>query len=88
MSLSEYIKTNPSVLGTNRISDVLPILIKFIDAADKLSVQILEPIQDAIKEKAGARFGKKHTEMKFTSLSNDAGMVGTALLWKDNMSYI
>jgi len=38
--LSEYIKENPSVLGTNRKSDELPILIKLIDAEDNLSVQV------------------------------------------------
>jgi len=38
--LSEFIKSNPAVLGTNRKSDELPILIKFIDAADNLSVQV------------------------------------------------
>ena len=38
--LSSYIKQNPSVLGTNRQSDELPILIKLIDAEDNLSVQV------------------------------------------------
>ena len=46
--------------------------------------RILEPIQNAIKEKAFARFGKKHTQMKIASLGNDAGIIGAALLWKDN----
>lgn len=45
--------------------------------------RILEPIQNAIKEKAFARFGKKHTEMKIASLGNNAGIIGAALLWKD-----
>ena len=45
--------------------------------------RILEPIQNAIKEKAFARFGKKHTKMKIASLGNDAGIIGAALLWKD-----
>lgn len=40
MPLCEYIKSNPSVLGANRKSDELPILIKLIDAADNLSVQV------------------------------------------------
>lgn len=46
--------------------------------------RILEPIQKSIKEKAFARFGKKHTQMKIASLGNDAGIIGAALLWKDN----
>ena len=45
--------------------------------------RILEPIRKAIKEKAFARFGKKHTQMKIASLGNDAGIIGAALLWKD-----
>ena len=45
---------------------------------------ILTPIQDAIKEKAFARFGKKHTQMRIASLGNDAGIIGAALLWKDS----
>ena len=49
MSLSEYIKHNPSVLGTNRKSDELPILIKLIDAEDKLSVQVHPDDEMALK---------------------------------------
>ena len=45
--------------------------------------RILEPLQNAIKEKAFARFGKKHTQIKIASLGNDAGIIGAALLWKD-----
>ena len=45
--------------------------------------RILEPIQNAIKEKAFARFGKRHTQMKIASFGNDAGIIGAALLWKD-----
>ena len=46
---------------------------------------MLEPIQNAIKEKAFARFGKRHTQMKIASLGNDAGIIGAALLWKDSL---
>lgn len=46
--------------------------------------RILEPLQNAIKENAFARFGKKHTQIKIASLGNDAGIIGAALLWKDN----
>ncbi len=48
--------------------------------------RILESIQNAIKEKSFARFGKRHTQMKIASLGNDAGIIGAALLWKDNQS--
>ncbi|MBQ8808221.1 MAG: ROK family protein [Clostridia bacterium] len=40
MALDEFIRKNPSVLGTDCKWDELPILIKFIDAADNLSVQV------------------------------------------------
>lgn len=40
LTLAQYIKNNPEVLGSERKSDELPILIKFIDAADNLSVQV------------------------------------------------
>jgi len=45
--------------------------------------RILEPIQKAVEEKAFARFGKKHTQVKIASLGNDAGIIGAALLWMD-----
>ncbi|MBQ6894578.1 MAG: AGE family epimerase/isomerase [Clostridia bacterium] len=31
-------------------------------------------------------FSKVHTQMKIASLGNDAGIIGAALLWKDNIS--
>ena len=46
--------------------------------------RILSPLKTAIKEKAFARFGKRHTTVKIASLGNDAGIIGSALLWKDN----
>jgi len=39
-SLADYVANDPSVLGTARTEDQLPILIKLIDAADDLSVQV------------------------------------------------
>ena len=39
-TLYEYIKENPFVLGTSAKGNELPILIKLIDAADNLSVQV------------------------------------------------
>lgn len=39
-TLNEFIKENPEVLGTNIKNGELPILIKLIDSADNLSVQV------------------------------------------------
>ncbi len=39
-SLAELIAADPTVLGAARLSDELPILVKLIDAADDLSVQV------------------------------------------------
>ena len=39
-TLAEYIAENPQVLGTSRNCDELPILMKLIDAAESLSVQV------------------------------------------------
>ena len=44
--------------------------------------RILKPLTEAVKAKAFARFGKRHTQIKFASLGNDAGIIGAALLWK------
>lgn len=40
LALDKYISQHPDVLGTNCKWEELPILIKFIDAADNLSVQV------------------------------------------------
>ena len=40
MTLADWIARDPSVLGTARTGDELPILVKLIDAADDLSVQV------------------------------------------------
>jgi glucokinase len=45
--------------------------------------KILKPIRKAIKNYSFARFGKKQTEVKIASLGNDAGIIGAALLWKN-----
>lgn len=44
---------------------------------------ILIPIRKAIKDYSFARFGKKQTEVKIAKLGNDAGIIGAALLWKN-----
>ncbi len=39
-TLKDYIAKNPEVLGTRRISDEFPVLVKFIDAKSHLSLQV------------------------------------------------
>lgn len=39
-TLKEYIAENPEILGSDRLSDEFPILIKFIDAKSNLSLQV------------------------------------------------
>ena len=51
-TLTEYIKENPKVLGTSVKGNELPILIKLIDAADNLSVQV-HPNDEQAKEWEG-----------------------------------
>lgn len=46
--------------------------------------KILNPVKNAIKKKSYARFGKKQTEVKIAKLANDAGIIGAAMLWKNN----
>lgn len=45
--------------------------------------KILKPIRKAIKNYSFARFGKKQTEVQIAQLGNDAGIIGAALLWKN-----
>jgi len=49
MSICDYIQQNPAVLGTNCKEKQLPILIKFIDARDNLSVQVHPDNEMALK---------------------------------------
>lgn len=46
--------------------------------------KILKPIRMAIKKKSFGRFGKKQTVVQLAKLANDAGLIGAALLWKNN----
>lgn len=39
-TLEEYISENPEALGTCRMSDEMPVLVKLIDAKDRLSIQV------------------------------------------------
>ena len=46
---------------------------------------IIDPLNDAIRTKAFARFGNKHTQVNIATLGNDAGIIGAALLWMDEV---
>ena len=43
----------------------------------------IRPVRKAIKDYSFARFGKKQTEVQIANLGNDAGIIGAALLWKN-----
>jgi len=49
------------------------------NAGDK----ILKPVRKAVKNYAFSRFGKNQTEVRIAELGNDAGIIGAALLWKN-----
>ena len=50
--------------------------------------KILNPIKKAIKNYSYARFGKKQTEVQIAQLGNDSGIIGAALLWKNDYKEI
>ncbi len=71
-TLADYIAKDPSVLGTARKGDVLPVLVKLIDANDDLSVQV-HP-DNAFAEQWEGQNGK--TEMWYVvQADKDAGIV-------------
>ena len=45
--------------------------------------KILKPMRKAIENYSFARYGKKQTEVQIAKLGNDAGIIGAALLWKN-----
>lgn len=45
--------------------------------------KILTPVEKGIKKYAYDRFGKKQTKVDLATLGNDAGIIGAALLWKN-----
>ena len=45
--------------------------------------KILMPIKKMIRDKSFARFGKEQSKVCLATLGNDAGIIGTALLWKN-----
>lgn len=47
--------------------------------------KILAPVKKMIKAKSFARFGKEQSKVCLATLGNDAGIIGAALLWKNNL---
>lgn len=45
--------------------------------------RILKPVRKAVEKYSFARFGKKQSEVHLARLGNDAGIIGAALLWKN-----
>ncbi|MBR5587182.1 MAG: ROK family protein, partial [Clostridia bacterium] len=45
--------------------------------------KILKPLNNKIEKFSFARFGKQQTKVKIAKLGNDAGIIGAALLWKN-----
>jgi len=46
--------------------------------------KILAPVKKMIKNKSFARFGKEQSKVCLATLGNDAGIIGAALLWKND----
>lgn len=46
--------------------------------------KIVKPLQRGIDKFSLPRFGKENTKVEIASLGNDAGIIGAALLWKNN----
>lgn len=74
LTLAEVLKEHPEFLGTHpRTQGELPILIKFIDAKENLSVQV-HPNDAYAKEKEGGQLGK--TEMWYVlDAAKDAELI-------------
>lgn len=47
--------------------------------------RLLAPIEKEIKNKSFARFGKEQSKVGLAMLGNDAGIIGAALLWKNEV---
>ena len=47
--------------------------------------KILTPVKRMIKNKSFARFGKEQSKVCLATLGNDAGIIGAALLWKNEV---
>ena len=45
--------------------------------------RIIKPVAEGIRKYSFARFGAKQTVVELASLGNDAGIIGAALLWKN-----
>lgn len=80
------VKTYLSYLaeGTVNIVNILqPELICFGGGISHAGKRLLAPVSSMIKRKSFARFGEKQTEIGLATLGNDAGIIGAALLWKN-----
>lgn len=47
--------------------------------------KILKPVRKNVEKYAFSRFGKEQTEVKIATLGNNAGIIGAALLWKNEV---
>lgn len=80
------VKTYLSYLaeGTVNIINMLqPELICFGGGISHAGRRLLAPVNSMIKRKSFARFGEKQTKIGLATLGNDAGIIGAALLWKN-----
>ena len=76
------------VLQPENIADVLSQwtgipLSKLSGDEESNLVKMEEVLRKSIKGFSFARFGKKQSEVQLASLGNDAGIIGAALLWKN-----
>lgn len=67
----------------NIVNALQPEIICIGGGVSNAGEKILKPVRKAIKNYSFARFGKKQTEVQIAKLGNDAGIIGAALLWKN-----
>lgn len=67
----------------NIVNILQPEIIAIGGGVSNAGEKILKPIRKAIKNYSFARFGKKQTEVQIAKLGNDAGLIGAAMLWKN-----
>lgn len=82
----EVIKNYLSYLSEGIVSIINIFQLEIICIGGEVSnagEKILKPVRKAIKNYSFARFGIKQTEVQIAKLGNDAGIIGAALLWKN-----
>ena len=67
----------------NIVNILQPEIIAIGGGVSNAGEKILKPIRKAIKNYSFARFGKKQTEVQIAKLKGDAGLIGAAMLWKN-----